>query len=88
MLQKSAFFKNVLINKQKYPLASIVLRNQGVLAILARIGTEKPSPTSKKRDSLEAVSLVREAGLEFKRTKHFFSKSSLFNVKYIVFPNL
>ena len=49
---------------EKYPLVSKVVGYQGVLAVLARIGTGDPSPTNKKRDSLSTVSLVGEAGLE------------------------
>ena len=49
---------------QKYPLVSKFLRNQGVLAVLARKGTAIPSSANKKRDSLSTVSLVGEAGLE------------------------
>ena len=49
---------------EKYPMISKSLGNHGVLAVLATKGTENPSPTTKKRDSLSTVSLVREAGLE------------------------
>ena len=49
---------------EKYPMISKSLGNHGVLAVLATKGTGNPSPTSKKRDSLSTVSLVREAGLE------------------------
>ena len=45
-------------------MVSKFLRNQGVLAVLARKGTAIPSSANKKRDSLSTVSLVGEAGLE------------------------
>ena len=48
---------------EKYPMISKSIGNHGVLAVLATKGTGNPSPTTKKRDSLSAVSLVRAAGL-------------------------
>ena len=49
---------------EKYPMISKSLGNHGVLWLLATKGTGNPSPTTKKRDSLSTVSLVREAELE------------------------